>query len=168
MAPVPARASAKFHLVTLPDLAALLRAPTSALWRLRRAGLLEAETTADDSDEPLYTDAGFPRLRLLLDLLEGGASVTDLRAMATAWDEARLGSRTSKALIGLLEGVLCRVTERIERLKALREDLIRARDALHRCRSCHRTYEALPCAGCSALPRPLPRAVEHFFVRPRR
>jgi DNA-binding transcriptional MerR regulator len=153
------------HLLTIGQLAELLRVRVPVVWRLVHAGLLRP-VAQGPGGEPLYTDADYGRLRLFVDLVDMGATATELRALATAAEEHETAADTAAALRGLLDELLARVQDRLDRLRALRADLAQARDALHRCRHCFRTTEDLNCRGCRAMPKPLPRVVDRFFCPP--
>jgi len=154
------------HLMTLPELAKLLGVPAASLWRLVRSGLLTA--VKNGGDEPLYSDGEYQRLRLTLDLLDGGVGMAELRALAEARATERLASRTAKSIAAVIEDILGPLTARIERLRALRDDLIRARESLYRCRSCHKELDELSCRTCAAMNQDLPRVIDEFFMPPKR
>lgn len=158
--------AAQPHLLTLAELATLLDVPASAVSRLVRAQFLT--TVTRDPGEPRYTDADYQRLRLIIDLIDAGVSLGDIRLLIDARETFRLGSRTSKALEASIDALLGPLTARLERLRALREDLIQTREALYRCRSCHRTFDAMSCRTCAAMPRHTPRALSELFFPPKR
>jgi DNA-binding transcriptional MerR regulator len=135
------------------------------LRRLRRARLLVPATKDGDGTER-FPIGDYARLRLLVDLLYAGVSARELRELARTRSDFRLASRTARKLDEKIEDLVVRVAVRLRRLSALREDLVRTREALHRCRSCHKLFEALSCRTCRAMPETLPRMVDAFFLPP--
>lgn len=157
------------HLLTIGQLADLLRVPVTMLARLARAGLvLSAARDADGT--ALYHDREYARLRLIADLVDAGATTSELAeldAVTGVQDDGEGNEKdaaaTAAELGALVERILVRLQERLERLRHLRADLAATRDALMRCRHCHRTTEELGCRTCRALPKPMPRMIDRFF-----
>jgi DNA-binding transcriptional MerR regulator len=153
---------ASMHELSLAGLAKLLGVRPSALHRLEGAGLL-VPVGVDAEGEPRYSDGAYARLRLYLDLMEAGATTGELRVAASVDDGQTTAARVAGALIGVLDPILQRLQGKIDRLRALRADLIAARESLLRCHSCHRTVAELSCRDCRAMPQPLPRVVDKLF-----
>jgi DNA-binding transcriptional MerR regulator len=150
------------HLVTLGQLARLLRVAPPVVYRFERAGLLRCAGFGSDG-KARYHDSVYPRLRLYLDLLEAGATMAELHAATDIHEGEATAAVASQRLVELLGVVLARQQQLIERQKSLRADLIASREALLRCGSCHRPVNRLACRTCATMPARLPRAVNELF-----
>ncbi len=147
----------------LPEMARLLGVGTAEVRRLRRTGLLAPVGEAPDGEE-LFAAGEYTRLRFLVDLLHAGATPAMLRELERLRKDHRVASRAARRLQEKLIELIVQVTTRVQRLTALREDLVQGREALHRCRACHRAFEDLPCGVCRAMPLSPPHALALFFL----
>jgi DNA-binding transcriptional MerR regulator len=130
---------------------------------LARAGLLHP-ARKDDRGTFFYYETEVDRVRLLFDLLSAGASVKELQALDGAMRAAPTAGDASGALLGVIDKIVIRATERIERLRELREDLVRTRETLYRCHSCPRPPEDAKCRTCLTMPAHPPRVLDAFFL----
>ncbi len=172
MSDTPGSPPESLHYLRLAELAELLDVPAAALYRLRRAGLLHRHMIGADH-KGRYCDADYSRIRLYLDLLDAGSTMGELRALAQLHDNAPTAAHAALELVTAIDDLLVRVQARLERLRALRADLVASREALFRCHSCHHPVASLSCRSCAAMPARTPRVLDQVFFptigkRPRR
>jgi DNA-binding transcriptional MerR regulator len=130
---------------------------------LVRAGLLHP-VRRDERGTLFYAENEVERVRLLFDLLNAGATVKELQALDGAMRAAGTAGDASTALLGVVDQLVIRATERIDRLRELREDLVRTRETLYRCHSCARAPVDAKCRSCLTMPAQPPRVLDAFFL----
>jgi DNA-binding transcriptional MerR regulator len=130
---------------------------------LARAGLLRP-ARRDERGTCFYSETEVDRVRLLFDLLSAGATLKELQALDGAMRGAPTAGEASGALLGVIDDLVIRATHRIERLRELREDLVRTRETLYRCHSCTRKPEDANCRTCLTMPAQPPRTLDAFFL----
>ena len=140
--------------MTIAQFASMLGVQRREVRRLLRAGLLGPRLVSDD-----YT-----RARLLMDLEAAGMTLDELRKLAGAPTSHRTAAEASRSMSGLLDAALPLLASRLERLRRTREDIIRTCEALHRCRGCYKSFDALSCRSCQAMPTDPPRILDSFYL----
>ena len=148
-------------LVTIGRLASAARSGLLGVRALVSARLLRPADTAGNGAR-LFHEADHVRTRILLDMLDCGITLHELRQMDDAAAPARNASDAASGLVALIDRAITRVTSHLDRLRQLREDLVQTRAALYRCHQC--TSRGPACHGCSAIPNPPPEALEVFFL----
>lgn len=148
--------------------------PIGRLARLAGVGLLELRALAragllhpvrrDERGTLFYAQTEIERTRLLFDLLSAGASLQDLIALEAIRCGAVSAGDASQSLVAKVDELVIRATDRIERLRELREDLVRARETLHRCHSCTHLPDTDRCRTCLTMPANPPQTLNAFFL----
>jgi DNA-binding transcriptional MerR regulator len=148
--------------------------PIGRLARLAGVGLLELRALAragllhpvrrDERGTIFYAENEVQRARLLFELLAAGASVKDLQALESIRSGAPSAGDASQSLVAMVDELVIRCTDRIERLRELREDLVRARETLHRCHACTHLSDTDHCRTCLTMPANPPQMLSAFFL----
>ena len=158
---INASAKKEPRLVTIGRLASAARAGLIGVRALVSARLLRPADTAGNGAR-LFHQADHVRARILLDMLDCGVTLHELRQMDDAALPAKSANDAASALVALIDRAVVRVTSHLDRLQKLREDLVQTRAALYRCHQC--TSRGPACHGCPAIPNPPPEALEVFFL----
>lgn len=148
-------------LVTIGRLAAAARAGLLGVRALVSARLLRPADTAGNGNR-LFHEADHVRARILLDMLDCGVTLHELRQMDDAAAPAKTANDAASSLVSLIDRAIARVTSHLDRLQKLREDLVQTRAALYRCHQC--ANRGPSCVGCPSIPNPPPEALEVFFL----
>jgi DNA-binding transcriptional MerR regulator len=150
-------------MLTSVEFAQQLGVPKSELMRLVHAGLL-VPAAHDETGESLWERGTFAYARLLLDLLDAGMTLLQLRRIAKAAGERRTAAGAALAVDIIIEDALPIIRARLERIQRVVDDLERTRDSLKMCNGCHRPMEELGCRTCTRMPDATPRALDAFFL----
>jgi DNA-binding transcriptional MerR regulator len=153
---LPAKAEPK--LVTIGRLASAARAGLIGVRALVSAQLVRP-ARQNAQGVRLFHERDHVRARLLLDLLDAGVTLHELRQMDATTSVDR---EAASQLLGLMDRVINRVTAQLERLRQIREDLVRSRETLYRCLNCDQRGPG--CRGCGVMPNPPPEALDVFFL----
>ena len=140
--------------LSVAEFAAMLGIERRQVRRLLRIGLIGPKLTRSD-----YT-----RARVLLDLEAAGMTVDELRRLGALTRSHRTAAEASRGMSALLDAALPLLASRLERLRRTREDIIRTSEALHRCRGCYKSFDALSCRSCLAMPTDPPRILDTFYL----
>lgn len=109
-------------------------------------GLLEPIRTKGGTR--YYTERHLARLRAILQLVNGGFSLEMIRLISVARAGSRSGNEGSSRVTAQLEEVLEDVSARIEALSRLKEEIIRARSFVRKCRGCANEPTSEGCPDC--------------------
>lgn len=133
------------RLVSRRELARRAGCTLKALRHYEARGLIPSETVGGRRK---YGDASFARLRLVMAMREIGFSTEEIGALLRAAGNGTAVEPTSAEQIAqALELATRRVSDQIERYQRIREELVRAREAIFTCARCeHASPEH--CARC--------------------
>jgi DNA-binding transcriptional MerR regulator len=145
----------------LAELAHALGVDVASVRRLVRAGLLQP--TSGAGRRRMIRESDYPLARLLVDLADAGFSLAQLRALTAAARAPATAAEASRAIVDVIDRALPTITSRLERLRRVREDLIRASTTLYRCRACYKPVAELGCRDCDAM-KATPRVLDAFFL----
>lgn len=110
------------------------------------AGLLEPLRT--EGGTRYYTERHMARLRAILHLADNGFSLEAIRLIAAAREGSRSGDEGSSRVTTRLDEVLEELAMRIDALALLKEEIVRARSWVRKCRGCANRPTSKGCPEC--------------------
>lgn len=109
-------------------------------------GLLEPLRT--EGGTRYYTERHISRLRAILHLAANGFSLDVIRLIAAARQGSRSGDEGSGRVTARLDAVIGELTARIEQTQQLRDEVVRARSWVRKCRGCGNRPTSKGCPDC--------------------
>jgi len=106
--------------------------------------------------EPLRSEGGtrfysarhIARLRAILHLAANGFSLEVIRLIAAAREGSRSGDEGSGRVTARLDELIAELTERIAQTQQLRDEVVRARSWVRKCRGCTNRPTSKGCPDC--------------------
>ncbi len=95
-----------------------------------------------------YTDRQIVRLRAILLMAANGFSLDVIRLIAEAREGSRTGDEGSGRVSARLDELIAELTARIEQTQQLREEVVRARSWVRKCRGCTNRPTSRGCPDC--------------------
>lgn len=95
-----------------------------------------------------YTDRHIARLRAILHLAANGFSLEVIRLIAAAREGSRSGDEGCGRVTARLDELVAELTSRIEQTQQLRQEVLRARSWVRKCRGCTNRPTNQGCPGC--------------------
>ncbi|HEY0634688.1 MAG TPA: MerR family transcriptional regulator [Gammaproteobacteria bacterium] len=134
------------HGYKIGEVAELLGVTVRTIRYYEEAGLVEPLRT--DGGTRLYGERHVARLRAILHLAGNGFSLEVIRLIAAAREGSRSGDEGSGRVTARLDGLLAELTSRIEQTEQLRDEVVRARSWVRKCRGCSNRPTSKGCPDC--------------------
>lgn len=134
------------HGYKIGEVAELLGVTVRTIRYYEEAGLVEPLRT--DGGTRLYTERHVARLRAILHLAANGFSLEVIRLIAAAREGSRSGDEGSGRVTARLDGLLAELTSRLEQTAQLRDEVVRARSWVRKCRGCSNRPTSKGCPDC--------------------
>lgn len=148
-------------LLTTGDMARLSNNTLRTVRFYEEANILHP-TQRTDGGHRLFAPAELRKLELVSELRAAGLSLEEIRELLEVKQRATNGSAASRDALARLESQIARMTERIDILTRLRDDLEASRAVLQECQKCTGN-DLYPdgCRNCSVMKdqSSLPKAV---------
>ncbi|MEZ4231740.1 MAG: MerR family transcriptional regulator [Polyangiaceae bacterium] len=160
----------KYGLLTTGDMARLSNNTLRTVRFYEEAKILHPIQRTDGGHR-LFDQSELRKLELVSELRAAGLSLEEIRELLEVKQRATNGSAASRDALTRLEGQIKRMSERIEILTRLRDDLQASRGVLQECQSCTGS-DLYPdgCRNCSVMTdqSSLPKAVSVVWSVDRR
>lgn len=128
------------------EAAELLGVTVRTIRYYEEAGLVEP--LRSEGGTRFYTERHIARLRAILHLVANGFSLEVIRLIAAAREGSRSGDEGSGRVTARLDELVAELTSRIEQTQQLRQEILRARSWVRKCRGCTNRPTSQGCPGC--------------------
>jgi len=128
------------------DVAELLGVTVRTIRYYEEEGLVEP--LRSEGGTRFYAERHIARLRAILHLAANGFSLEVIRLIAAAREGSRSGDEGSGRVIARLDGLVAELGSRIAELEELRDEVLRARGWVRKCRGCTNRPTSTGCPGC--------------------
>jgi DNA-binding transcriptional MerR regulator len=128
------------------EVAHLLGTTTRTLRFYEEEGLIRSHRTAGGTR--LYSAADIAGLRMVLQLVQLGISIDNIRKLITARLECVTGAQSSQQVIASLEEILRNLIKKKQLYEALQQDIHDAVAVVQQCHHCQNKPSRSTCPGC--------------------
>jgi len=145
--PAPAAATGPAETYTTGDLARLTGNTLRAVRHYEAEGLVRP-IRRGSRGERLFDSGQLECLRFVTDMRALSFSLASIRELLQASSEAESPARVADQIIPQLENRIDELRTRLQTLRRLRDDLVRARETAEECRACPHDWSSQRCPVC--------------------
>ncbi len=138
--------SRKGELKKIGEVAHLLGTTTRTLRFYEEEGLIRSHRTSGGTR--LYSAADIARLRVILQFVQLGISIDNIKKLTTARLESATGAQSSQQVIALLEEILRHLIEKKQLYEILERDIHDATVVIQQCYHCQNKPSRRTCPSC--------------------